>query len=83
MMFDHFGNAMTDIKRSHLAGLEKDAPAITCNRVRFHLVGHYEEGAGDSAIAIINSDHYLELAVFNKSAKQRFNLGIGDSVILT
>jgi S-adenosyl-L-methionine hydrolase (adenosine-forming) len=81
--FDHFGNAITNISFQNLSQLQRSVPSIICKKIHFSLVNHYEAGREKSAIALINSDGYLELAVFRNSAFRNFNLRKGDGVILS
>lgn len=80
VMFDRFGNAITNISKRHLLQLEKPSPYIHCQKQTFSLVSHYEEGKDKPAIAIINSDGFLELSVYSGSARQQFKLEMDQSV---
>jgi len=80
LMFDRFGNAQTNISKTHLEGLKKPSFVITCQKNTFPFVSHYEEGKDRSSMTLINSDGYLEIAVFRGSAEQEFRLKPGDPV---
>lgn len=81
--FDHFGNAQTNITRHHLSEFHNSSPSIICKEVHFSLVGHYLEGREKRALALINSDGYLELSVYGGSAHRKYSLKKGDSVMVT
>lgn len=83
LQFDRFGNALTDIATAHLEKLGRDSPTISCQRKIFQLVSHYEEGHDKKAIAIINSDGFLELSVYCASAEKKMDLKMGDPVTIT
>ena len=83
ILFDHFGNAMTNISRENLEKQNRPSLIIRSNQIPFHLVNHYEEGGDNQAIALINSDGYLELSIFGNSAHQKFNLKTGDVVTMS
>ena len=79
VMFDRFGNAITNIHQNHLQELSKKQLSVTCNQHSLKLVSHYQ--AGDvNGLAIINSDQLLEISVFSQSAKEKLNLNIGDKI---
>ena len=84
ILFDHFGNAITNIHTSLLGRLNRnpDSLEITVANYPFRLVDHYEEGADLKGIALINSDDYLELTVYSGSARDQFALKIGDRVLI-
>lgn len=81
IMFDRFGNAITNINQEHLSILHRNDVAITCKQQSLRLVNHYQEG-DSNGMALINSDHLLELAVFNASARKRLKFKVGDPVIV-
>jgi hypothetical protein len=80
LMFDRFGNALTDIGKHHLTSLQKPSCFVSCQKHSFRLVTHYEQGRNDPVIALINSDGYLELAVYGSSAEKSLGLRSGDPV---
>ncbi len=81
--FDHFGNAQTNIRKDHLSRISRTTPSIICQKVRFAKVNHYLEGREKAAIALINSDGFLELAVFGDSAQKKHNLKKGDTLTIS
>lgn len=82
ILFDRFGNAMTNIHKSLLKQLGTNPDSAEVAGRCFPVVDHYEQGAASEGVSIINSDGYLELAVFASSARERFGLAIGDRVLL-
>lgn len=82
LMFDRFGNAMTNISGKALSTLPKEGITVSCSNRSFTCVDHYQQGEQKPAIALINSDGYLELSVFGGSARDRFGLKKGDKVVV-
>jgi S-adenosyl-L-methionine hydrolase (adenosine-forming) len=80
VLFDRFGNGITNIDVSDLAGLKGEIRTVECRGHRFSLVDHYQAGNGRAGVAIINSDERLELAVFGRSAREEMGLATGDEV---
>lgn len=81
ILFDQFGNAVSNIRKSDLDEFNGKL-TIYCSDHQFKVVDHYQKGKKNCPIAIINSDHLLELSVYCGSAQNRFNLKIGDKVRL-
>jgi len=81
VMFDRFGNAITNIHQTHLESLPPKEYKIHCHQFTLDLVTHYEE-ADTAGCAIINSDQLLELSVFHGSAKDNLELKVGDTVTI-
>lgn len=82
LLFDRFGNAITNITAADLAAHPKENVVATCNGRAFTFVDHYQAGKSQPAISLINSDDQLELSVFGQSAQQLFHLKVGDDVRL-
>ncbi len=82
MLFDRFGNAITNIHESSLEQMHRKPVSADAANRRFAIVDHYQEGSGSEGVAIVNSDGYLELSVYTGSARDRLNLKIGDRVLL-
>ncbi|MFH2132890.1 MAG: SAM hydroxide adenosyltransferase, partial [bacterium] len=80
ILFDRFGNGLTNIPRDALAGLGNRPVSAEVRGVVFEIRDHYRAGAGLDALALVNSDGGLELSVFSGSARERFGLKIGDPV---
>ncbi len=84
ILFDRFGNAITNIASTALSKYTSSEvrivgkPGVNC-----HLLSHYEQGRDDEAIAIINSDQLLELSVYCGSMQQKHGLVIGDRVLVS
>ncbi|MCH8076753.1 MAG: SAM-dependent chlorinase/fluorinase [SAR324 cluster bacterium] len=80
MLFDRFGNAITDIPASLIEGRQvKGVSLKEFQDVRF--CANYGDLAGSPVIGcLVNSDGLLELALFGASLQQRHNLEIGDPV---
>lgn len=81
LAFDRFGNAITNIRARHIDELP-GKPIIYLGEDWLPLVGHYAEGESGAAMALINSDGLLELAVYCGSARERFGLREGTPVAL-
>ena len=81
MLFDRFGNAITNIHQNHLNKHANKPLSVTCNQHILKLVSYYQEGQS-SGSAIINSDQLLEIFVFSQSAREKLNLNIGDIITL-
>lgn len=79
LMFDRFGNAQTNISREMID--ECGFSRIHCAGVSFELASHYA-AESEHPVALINSDGYLELAVFSGSARERFRLRTGETVTI-
>ena len=76
---DHFGNLITNIKKSDLPG--KDIPIEVAGRLIQGITDYYAEG--EELMAIIGSSGYLEIALKNGSAADFLNIGIGDEIKVT
>jgi S-adenosylmethionine hydrolase len=81
-MFDRFGNAQTNISKEHLDKIPQRSLLISCRQQTFKWVSHYQQGKDQPALSLLNSDGYLELAVYNDSAERKFGLQSGDPVNL-
>lgn len=82
IMFDRFGNAITNIQRGDIQALKTSQFIIAAEKQTFALVDFYKEGR-DNPIAIINSDGMLELSVYMGSARDQFRLAVGSVVLVT
>lgn len=80
IMFDRFGNAITNLRRKDLERLERRPGTVCVGDIRLTLVGHYQEGEESTGVAVINSDGLVELSVFQGSARERFGLNNGEPV---
>ena len=76
---DHFGNLITNIKKSDLPG--KDIPIEVAGRLIQGITDYYAEG--EELMAIIGSSGYLEIALKNGSAADFLNIGTGDEIKVT
>jgi S-adenosylmethionine hydrolase len=76
---DHFGNLITNIKKSDLPG--KDIPIEVAGRIIQGITDYYAEG--EELMAIIGSSGYLEIALKNGSAADFLNTTIGDEIKVT
>jgi hypothetical protein len=80
VLFDRFGNAMTDIPGEALRGRTVDRIYLR-NAQELHFCDHYAQLAGDARPgALINSDGRLELTLYGDSAQARLSLRPGDPV---
>jgi len=82
LMFDRFGNAITNIRRTDLAGLRQKPETAVIGGRRLPLLDHYQDGMSLAGAAIINSDGLVEICVFTDSARERLELAIGDRVMV-
>ncbi|EIJ41569.1 hypothetical protein BegalDRAFT_0657 [Beggiatoa alba B18LD] len=82
ILFDRFGNALTNISADDLVNLPTKARQVSCQNYLFPLCSHYAEGQDSGLLALINSDGMLELSVYCQSAQQQCNLQVGNSVIV-
>ncbi|HEX7929082.1 MAG TPA: SAM-dependent chlorinase/fluorinase, partial [bacterium] len=80
VLFDRFGNAITNISRA-------DLESRIIDRVFLHggmeakVCGHYAELAGSNRVgAVWNSDGRLELSLFEQSLRDRLGLELGEPV---
>ncbi|MBA7507126.1 hypothetical protein ES706_05842 [subsurface metagenome] len=73
---DHFGNLITNIKKSDLPG--KDILIEAAGRLIQGITNYYAEGEG--LMAIIGSSSYLEISLKNGSAADFLNMRTGDEV---
>jgi len=73
---DHFGNLITNIKKSDLPG--KDILIEVAGRFIQGITDYYAEGEG--LMAIIGSSGYLEISLKNGSAADFLNMRTGDEV---
>ncbi|MGK5090416.1 SAM-dependent chlorinase/fluorinase [Deltaproteobacteria bacterium TL4] len=79
LLFDRFGNAITNIPSAQLQAKEF---SVHCQRHSLPFQCHYstESEQPHPAIAIMNSDHLLELAVYCGSIEEEFQLKRGMKV---
>ncbi|MBF0289270.1 MAG: SAM-dependent chlorinase/fluorinase [SAR324 cluster bacterium] len=83
ILFDRFGNAITNIHADFLQKYEhKNVTILGKSDARCAFQSHYEAGMDDDAIALINSDQLLELSVYCGSMQQKYDLVIGDKVFV-
>lgn len=82
IMFDRFGNAITNIASRSLEDLNTATYSISAGNLVFEFVSHYSASQKKQPLALINSDSLLELALFCDSVKERLNLKIGDSIVV-
>ena len=80
MLFDRFGNAITDIPARALEDREVEKIYLR-NSIEARFCAHYHQLAGNPVVgAILNSDGYLELTQYGESLQARFKLENGDPV---
>jgi S-adenosyl-L-methionine hydrolase (adenosine-forming) len=80
VLFDRFGNAITDIPGDALQG-RAVARIYLRNAQELRYCDHYAQLAGDARPgALINSDGRLELTLYGDSAQARLGLHAGDPV---
>ena len=81
LFFDRFGNAITNIsaellKKIHPARVWVEGRLATA----LPLKTHYQAGAEEKDLALINSDHLLELSRFCGNLQKEYGLAVGDKV---
>ena len=79
LYIDHFGNLITNIKKSDLPG--KDILIEAAGHSIQGITNYYAEGEG--LMAIIGSSGYLEISLKNGNAADFLNIGIGDEIKVT
>jgi len=82
---DHFGNIITNIMSTELekAGVKsKQRLSVRLKTRSFHanLCRAYGDAAPRGVLAVVGSHDFLEVAVNQGSASERFNASVGDSV---
>ncbi len=85
--FDIFGNAISNISSETLQILTPEKSRnnlkITFNSKLLPLVNYYAENEDDNMAAIINSFGHIELFSYKNDACTKFDIKIGDSVIIS
>ena len=80
ILFDQFGNAITNITAAQLKG-RRVKRIILRSEIMVQVCTHYSEMAGGKNIGgLVNSDNRLELSVFAGSAQKVQNIQTGDPV---
>ena len=84
LLFDHFGNGITNITQNDL-GAERPMAITLGNGETVRYCSHYAEMAAtpEQIAAIWNSDGHLELALYGASLRQLRNLAAGEPVRVT
>ncbi|RJR16508.1 MAG: hypothetical protein C4581_09800 [Nitrospiraceae bacterium] len=84
---DNFGNALSNIRKDDIAKLadleSKENFRIIYNDQPLPFLHYYSENENDTLAAIINSFGHLELFSFRESASEKYNINIGDKVIVS
>jgi S-adenosylmethionine hydrolase len=84
---DIFGNAISNITKDDLMKLAPGESIgrfkVTCSNQQLHVVNYYAENKSSHLTAIINSFGQLELFVYKGDAAAKFDIKIGDSVIIS
>ena len=83
VMFDRFGNGLTNISEVRLGELSKKTLSVAVMGQVFEIADHYQAGSESKGLALINSDGFLELSVFGGSARDVLNLKVGDPVVVS
>lgn len=81
---DRFGNAMTNISRSEIKKMVRSGGVdiLIKAKKRVPLKPFFSAGGPGALIAVWNSGDFLELAVREDSAEEKFDLKVGDPVIV-
>ncbi len=82
LLFDRFGNAVTNIQDEQLRTWSEDMIRVQYQGMELLLNSHYQAGAEASAFALVNSDGLLELSVFRGSMQEAFRGKVGEPVIV-
>lgn len=83
ILFDRFGNAITNISRASLEGRAVERVHLR-GGTEAKLCDHYAQLAGTGRVgAVWNSDGRLELVMYEQSLRERFALELGEPVRLT
>jgi S-adenosyl-L-methionine hydrolase (adenosine-forming) len=82
LYLDRFGNALTNILKSHCSQsiVKKPQKVLIQNRHKARYVRFFSQGKQSELIAVWNSGGQLEVAVREGSASQKYKLKIGDPV---
>jgi S-adenosylmethionine hydrolase len=80
---DQFGNAITNIEADSLTDLTRNHPWVCLGGKRVCRVGpFYQSAARATAIAVIGSTGFLEIAINGGSAAREYGIRVGDPVSL-
>lgn len=82
MVYDYFGNIITNITREDLKGLD-DVDVTLCGTTIPGLVRTFGERPEGSLVALFDECGYLYVAVTNGSAADRLHPEVGDPVLVT
>jgi S-adenosylmethionine hydrolase len=84
ILIDRFGNAITNIKGSHIHALCRSTPdcplQIMIKDMRVTILEYYAQAADKGLYAVVNSSGYLELFVFRGNAASEHAISTGDEV---
>jgi S-adenosylmethionine hydrolase len=84
VLIDHFGNAITNIRRQDLKQLRSAKPdagiGIVTKGVRIPLKEYYSQAEDKGLYALINSMDRLELFVYRGNAAREYEIKVGDSL---
>ena len=74
MHIDHFGNAITNLRRETLEALEREVDCVKIKGDRAPFATTFADVAETAAVCYFNSTDYLELSVRNRSAADQFEI---------
>jgi S-adenosylmethionine hydrolase len=84
ILIDRFGNAITNIRDSHIKALCRNTPdcnvQILMKDTRVTTLDYYAQATDKGLYAVVNSSGYLELFVFRGHAASEHTISIGDEV---
>lgn len=87
ILIDRFGNAITNIKSSHIRALCRSTPEcpvqILIKDMRVTVLDYYAQAADEGLYAVVNSSGYLELFVYRGNAASGHAISIGDEVVIS
>ncbi len=81
---DSFGNVITAVKQSDIVGMDHAALRVDCESFSAPgLKRQYVDVDDGDALAYVGSSNYVELALRNGDAAAKFNIRVGDPVIVS
>ena len=82
MIYEHFGNIITNIHRDDIGDMG-DVDVSLCGVKIEGLVSTFGECPVGTLVALFDECDYLYIAVVNGNAAERLNPQVGDEVLVT
>lgn len=83
---DSFGNAITNISKIHIEDMYPRFPHeklhVMYKDHQVSLSEYYEKSRGKGLSSVLNSFEFLELFVYGENASEKFDIAIGDKVMV-